>query len=53
MTDTSASPLRLKAEINTANGGIGVSYSNVVLAGGVDPRERGENFASSYKRNYA
>ena len=33
------SPQRLKAEKNAANGGIGVSYSNVVLAGGVNPRE--------------
>jgi len=31
------SPNRLKAESNTANGGIGVSYSNVVLAGGKNP----------------
>ena len=47
------SPNRLKADINTANGGIGISYSNVVLAGGVNPREGGDNLASSSKRNYA
>ena len=51
--DVMTSPNRLKADINTANGGIGISYSNVVLAGGVNPREGGDNFASSYKRNYA
>jgi len=28
------SNLKLKSEANTANGGIGVSYSNVVLGGG-------------------
>ena len=33
-----ASPNRLKAQVNNANGGIGVSYSNVVLAGGMDVR---------------
>lgn len=32
------SPPRLKASSNNANGGVGVSYSNVVLAGGFDPR---------------
>ena len=52
--DSMNSPNRqLKADINTANGGIGISYSNVVLAGGVNPREGSDNFASSYKRNYA
>ena len=29
-----AAPIKMKAETNAANGGIGVSYSNVVLAGG-------------------
>lgn len=29
----------LKAQANMANGGIGVSYSNVVLAGGLNPRD--------------
>lgn len=43
----------MKAEANTANGGIGVSYSNVVLAGGVDPHDRQAQFASNYKANYA
>ena len=48
------SPNRLKADINTANGGVGVSYSNVVLSGGIDPREgSGGTLASSYKSNYA
>ena len=51
--DSMNSPNRLKADINTANGGIGISYSNVVLAGGVNPREGGDNLASSSKRNYA
>lgn len=47
------SPHRLKAEVNTANGGVGVSYSNVVLAGGIDPRERNGTMASSYKATYS
>lgn len=29
----------LKAEPNLANGGIGVSYSNVVLGGGLNPND--------------
>ena len=29
-----SAPIKMKAETNAANGGIGVSYSNVVLAGG-------------------
>jgi len=29
----------LKAEPNLANGGIGVSYSNVVLGGGLNPSD--------------
>ena len=55
MGDASPNSHKLKAEINTANGGIGVSYSNVVLAGGVDPREQaqGKQFTSSYKITYA
>ena len=32
------SPPRLKADSNNANGGVGVTYSSVVLAGGLDPR---------------
>ena len=36
-----ATPNRLKAQTNAANGGIGVSYSNVVLAGGLNPTEGG------------
>ena len=32
------SPPRLKASPNKANGGIGITYSNVVLAGGLNPR---------------
>lgn len=44
------SPIRLKALTNPANGGIGVSYSNVVLAGGLDPRKEGLHMKSSYKQ---
>ena len=44
-----SSPHRLKAQINAANGGIGVSYSNVVLANGLD---RGSP-VSNYKSNFA
>jgi len=36
------------ASTNNANGGIGVSYSNVVLAGGLNPREGG-TVQSNYK----
>jgi len=44
----------MKADPNMANGGIGVSYSNVVLAGGVDPNDNIRNFGSNYKTtNYA
>ena len=48
-----SSPIRLKAEVNTANGGIGISYSNVILAGGVDPHARGGKFESQYAHGYA
>ena len=47
------SPQRLKAEKNAANGGIGVSYSNVVLAGGVNPREGQPAMESLYKGTIA
>lgn len=47
-----SSPHRLKAQINAANGGIGVSYSNVVLAGGYDPRDGSMPAESSYKYGY-
>ena len=47
-----ATPMRLKAEANTANGGIGVSYSNVVLAGGMNPREGSNNPGSNYKADF-
>ena len=46
------SPNRLKAESNTANGGIGVSYSNVVLAGGMNPQQYGSPIASDYKAKF-
>lgn len=47
------SPNRLKAESNTANGGIGVSYSNVVLAGGMNPQQQyGSPIASDYKTKF-
>ena len=46
------SPPRLKAQTNAANGGIGVSYSNVVLAGGIDPRDSKLPIESSYKYGY-
>jgi len=39
------------ASTNNANGGIGVSYSNVVLAGGIDPRV-GLPIKSSYQQGY-
>ena len=32
---------------NQANGGIGVSYSNVVLGGGIDPRTVSKNLPLS------
>ena len=41
--------MRLKAVTNAANGGIGVTYSNVVLAGGFDPRNSPPPISSSYK----
>ena len=50
-------PHGLKAQTNMANGGIGVSYSNVVLAGGMDARQNPSNFQSksisiqNYERN--
>ena len=37
------SPPRLKASTNNANGGVGVTYSNVVLAGGLNPRDHSTN----------
>lgn len=40
-------PNKLKAQTNAANGGIGVSYSNVVLAGGLNPTE-GPGQVSNY-----
>ena len=46
------SPARLKAETNTANGGIGVSYSNVVLAGGLNPNGSPQA-SSNYKADFA
>ena len=45
-------PMRLKAQTNNANGGIGISYSNVVLAGGIDPRQPQGPIESSYKGGY-
>lgn len=42
------SPNRLKAQTNAANGGIGVSYSNVVLAGGYDPHQPAQPYQSNY-----
>ena len=39
----------MKAETNAANGGIGVSYSNVVLAGGFNPRKGSESMNSNYR----
>ena len=39
----------MKAETNAANGGIGVSYSNVVLAGGFNPRKGSEAMNSNYR----
>lgn len=47
---TSVVPYRVKADHNTANGGIGVTYSNVVLAGGINPRVEGPTYIpkSSY-----
>ena len=42
------SPNRLKAQTNAANGGIGVSYSNVVLAGGLNPTD-GSGQQSNYQ----
>ena len=38
---------------NQANGGVGVSYSNVVLGGGLDPRSVAKTLPlSSYQENY-
>ena len=42
------SPPRLKASPNNANGGVGITYSNVVLAGGLNPRDHPTtNFVSN------
>ena len=43
------SPPRLKASPNKANGGVGVTYSNVVLSGGLNPREHPNNSFVSNK----
>ena len=43
------SPNRLKAEPTTANGGIGVSYSNVVLAGGLNSQDAKSPVSSNYR----
>ena len=38
----------MKALKNMANGGIGVTYSNVILAGGLNPRDHPKaNFVSN------
>lgn len=51
--DVASSPQRLKAQVNSANGGIGVSYSNVVLAGGLDPNVSSQGkLASNYQSNF-
>ena len=42
----------LKAEANTANGGVGVTYSSVVLAGPQNPREKPQPMTSLYKASF-
>ena len=43
------SPPRFKASPTRANGGVGVTYSNVVLAGGLNPRDHPSNSFVSNK----
>jgi hypothetical protein len=42
----------LKAVANLANGGIGVSYSNVVLGGGINPSETAPMPLSLYRSSF-
>lgn len=42
----------LKAEANTANGGVGVTYSSVVLGGPQNPREKVQPMTSLYKASF-
>ena len=45
--------VHLKAETNKANGGIGITHSNVVLAGGLNPAVDGHQFIAKKDTDYS